>query len=262
MTTPGDRPAAEPIPPSRRIAALLREKIISGGYAPGDKLPTERALAQQHGVARNTAAAAIRILAGEGLVDTHQGSGAYVRATPRLIRLGAGRYARNLRASGLSPFGAEVTRQGRTPRVVCTSITRIEPPAEVAERLEISSRDETVVRRENHYFADESPMQIGITYAPWSIVEHSVISHSTTLGPGGIYARFDDLGHSVTRARDELSARMPIPEELAILAIPPGVPVLDLRHVSIDQNGRPFEVSHFAMRADHMAVDYDVPVED
>ena len=42
-----------PEPPSRTIAASLRDKITSGDYQPGDRLPSERALAAEFHTARN-----------------------------------------------------------------------------------------------------------------------------------------------------------------------------------------------------------------
>lgn len=247
-------------PPSRRLAALLREGIRTGRYTPGERLPTERALAVEHGIARNTAAAAIRILVGEGLVDTQRGSGAYVRGAPRLTRVGAGRYSRRLRAGGLSPFRAEVVAQGRTPAVDCVSITRVVPPIEVSTRLRLTDSGD-VVRRENHYYVDGAAVQLGVTWAAWSLVEGSPISYSAHLGPGSIYARFEDLGHVVARSLDEVSARMPIPEEIGMLDLPAGVPVLELSHTSIDQHGEPFETTTFVMRADRIAVAYDIPID-
>ena len=68
-------------PPSRAIAHRLRKQITSGDYAPGDKLPSERALAAEHGSARNTAREAIGILQNEGLVDVqHEGHGGITQA--------------------------------------------------------------------------------------------------------------------------------------------------------------------------------------
>jgi GntR family transcriptional regulator len=68
------------------------------------------------------------------------------------LRFGAERYARSLRQeTGLSPYRAQVSRQGRVASVDCTSITRITAPAEIAERLLIDAEVETVVRRENWY---------------------------------------------------------------------------------------------------------------
>ena len=55
---------------------------------------------------------------------------------------------------------------------------------------------------------------------------------------------------------------MPTPEEAGGLLIPDGVPVLDVLHTGIDQDGRPFEVTSFVMRADYTGLDYKMPVDD
>jgi GntR family transcriptional regulator len=39
------------------------------------------------------------------------------------------------------------------------------------------------------------------------------------------------------------------------------VPVLDVLHTSLDQQGQPYELTRFVMRADRTGLLYDVPVE-
>jgi GntR family transcriptional regulator len=251
------------LPPSRRIADALRQAITEGQYAPGARLPSERELAAQYGSARNTAREAISLLQAEGLVDVQHGRGAFVRRPAPLLRLGANRYSRRVRSeTGLSPFRAEAERQGKTARVDVPEISRVVPPPDVAERLGVALDEPSVVQRVNHYFADEEPVQIGITYIPREIVEDSVLSREAKMGPGSIYARFEDLGHTITRAREEISSRMPRPDEVEILRVPPGVPVIEVLHTGIDQDGRAFEVTRFVMRADLNGLYYDIPVED
>ena len=250
-------------PASRRLARELRRQIIEGLIPAGERLPSERTLASQHRIARNTAREAIRILGDEGLVDAEQGRGVFVRTKPRLLRFGSNRYSRSLRSeTGLSPYRAEVDKQGRTASVDCTSIERVAPPTNVAERLGVSSTSLSVVRRENWYYADEEPMQVGVTYIPWTIAKGSVLGTSADMGKGSLYARFEERGHAITRIREEVSARMPTPDETRGLRIPDGVPVLDIVHTGIDQDGTPFEVTQFIMRSDHNALDYTMPVED
>lgn len=53
----------------------LRRAILGGGYAPGDRLPPERRLAEQVGVSRLTLRSALSKLEGEGLIQARQGSG-------------------------------------------------------------------------------------------------------------------------------------------------------------------------------------------
>jgi DNA-binding GntR family transcriptional regulator len=65
-------------PVYRQVADQLRQAITSGTYAPGDKLPSARALAREFGIAPNTAASAVDQLRGEGLIASWQGRGVYV----------------------------------------------------------------------------------------------------------------------------------------------------------------------------------------
>jgi len=256
-------PLPRELPPSRRVADELRRAIATGALAPGDQLPSERALAERHGVARNTAREAMRILADEGLVTAVHGKGVYVRKSRRLFRFGSDRYSNRLREeTGLSPYRAELAKQVRTARVDCTSITRVSPPEQIATRLNLDPEATTVARRENWYYADDEPVQVGVTYIPWQIAEGTVLATSAQMGKGSLYARFEDGGHRITRVREEISARMPSPEETRGLSIPEGVPVIDVIHTGIDQDGMPFEVTHFVMRADLNGLDYNMPVED
>ena len=260
MTPPHPRSEA-PRGDFRVIAQQLRDAIASGEFGPGDRLPSERELATEHGVARNTAREAIAQLRREGLVTAEHGRGVFVREKPRWMRFGRRRYSAAMRTfNDLGPFGAEAAAQGRLPHVDCTSITRTEPPDDVADRLGIDV-DTPVVRRENWYSADDEPVQMGVTFAQWSIVEGTPVADSVDMGPDGIYGQFSARGHVITHIREEISARMPTRYEAERLRIPEGVPVIELWHTGIDAEGQPFEVTHFVMRADVAALDYDMPVE-
>ena len=63
------------------------------------------------------------------------------------------------------------------------------------------------------------------------------------------------------RAGQEISARMPHPDESRLLRLRPGVPVLDVWHTSLDQDGQPYKLTRFVMRGDMTGLLYDVPVE-
>jgi GntR family transcriptional regulator len=69
-----------PEPMYRQIAAELERRIDAGQYAPNRPIPSEAALCQEFEVGRNTARAAIRLLAEKGRVVTVKGKGSYVRA--------------------------------------------------------------------------------------------------------------------------------------------------------------------------------------
>jgi GntR family transcriptional regulator len=63
-----------------QLAELLRARIISGDWGPGEQLPSEQALADEAGVSRPTVRAAVRILSATGLVRVRPGAGTFVTA--------------------------------------------------------------------------------------------------------------------------------------------------------------------------------------
>src|SRR3954463_21606 len=63
---------------AEEIVSQLRGLILRGDYAPGDKLPPERRLAEELGVNRASLREAIKSLEQMGLVKTRQGDGTRV----------------------------------------------------------------------------------------------------------------------------------------------------------------------------------------
>lgn len=67
----------------RRIESL----ISSGQWKRGQRLPTERALAAELGVSRNTVSLAYRQLEAEGLITSRQGRGTFVAEADDILRM-------------------------------------------------------------------------------------------------------------------------------------------------------------------------------
>ena len=61
-----------------RLANLLRQQISDRALRPGQPTPSITTLTQEHGIARQTAAKALRLLEAEGLVYRVPGLGYYV----------------------------------------------------------------------------------------------------------------------------------------------------------------------------------------
>ncbi|MFC3686722.1 PLP-dependent aminotransferase family protein [Aquipuribacter hungaricus] len=68
---------------SRRIADDLRARVAAA--APGERLPSTRALVAAHGASPVTVQRAVQALVAQGLVETRPGTGTFVRA-PRTVR--------------------------------------------------------------------------------------------------------------------------------------------------------------------------------
>ena len=63
------------------IAEDLRAAIRTGALAPGDRVPSIRALGEQYGVSPQYAATALRTLATQGWIDVHRGRPSVVADT-------------------------------------------------------------------------------------------------------------------------------------------------------------------------------------
>jgi GntR family transcriptional regulator, transcriptional repressor for pyruvate dehydrogenase complex len=87
VTTPRFRPA-RPRRAFDEITSQVREMVRRGELSPGDRLPSERALAEQFLVSRNTVREAMRMLEVVGLVELRRGAtgGAFIaQADPRRV---------------------------------------------------------------------------------------------------------------------------------------------------------------------------------
>jgi GntR family transcriptional repressor for pyruvate dehydrogenase complex len=71
-------PAASTPSRADTLFARLERDILTGRQKPGDKLPTEKAFAEQEGVSRTVVREAIARLIAQGLAKPRQGSGLYV----------------------------------------------------------------------------------------------------------------------------------------------------------------------------------------
>ena len=60
------------------IARCLKDRIRSGAYIPGQKLPSEAELCREFSTSRLSVRGAIGQLSAQGLIQTHQGKGSFV----------------------------------------------------------------------------------------------------------------------------------------------------------------------------------------
>jgi multiple sugar transport system substrate-binding protein len=68
----------QPIPLYYQLKTLLLEEILSGRYGPGEQLPTEHELCEQHGISRTPVSRALSELADEGVILRHRRRGTFV----------------------------------------------------------------------------------------------------------------------------------------------------------------------------------------
>jgi len=88
----------EALPPYRRIAAKIRDRIIRSELQPGERIPSVREIMKSEGVSTATATRVAAVLREEGYAKTVPGIGT-VAALPRTLTTGPDRL-QMLRATG------------------------------------------------------------------------------------------------------------------------------------------------------------------
>ncbi len=69
---------------SEQVVSALRAQVLGGEFSAGQKLPTENRLTETFGVSRTVIREAMATLAADGLVESRQGAGVFVRERPSL----------------------------------------------------------------------------------------------------------------------------------------------------------------------------------
>lgn len=241
----------------KQIADHLRDAIARAQLREGERLPSEAQLMEYYGVARMTIRNALRVLQDEGLTTAEHGRGVYVRARPPVRRLASDRFAQRHRKEGNAAFNAEAAQIGARPEVDMLTVTESRPPLEIADRLGLDDT-QVVVVRSRRYILDGQPVETAVSYIPCDLARGTPVADLNP-GPGGIYARLEEQGHTLARFTEDVTARMPTPEEAKVLSLRPGVPVFRLTRTAYDVSGRAVEVCDTVMAADAYQLSYELP---
>ncbi len=208
----------------QRIATELREAVFNGQLPPGSQLPTEQELGERYKVSRNTVRLALGQLANEGISTSTPGRGTFVRDRAMLTYHAARAEAANLQSDWMTDaYYTEVRQEGREPSQ--TFDMRVEPASlSVAQRLRVQEGEAVVVRR-MFRFVDGQPWSIQDSSYPMDIAQECglLVPHDI---PRGTVRTMADHGHVEVGYVDEVTTRMPTPEEARMLDLGAGVPVL------------------------------------
>ncbi|MEV4251435.1 GntR family transcriptional regulator [Streptosporangium canum] len=245
------------------MAAELREDIVRGVYRAGTMMPSLDEICVRFSVGKATAAAAYKVLEAEGLVTTHQGRGTIVLSHPDLIRLTV--RSRQIERDAYGYYsGPEVMHWRALPHAdgTLTRVITAPVPADVAEILGVTAGAPLTVRRrivgdpkigEHRQLADS-------WLAPRLVEELPALSGDT--GLGGTYDRVEEWAGRPLAWREEVSARIPSPDEAEALRMPVTTPMLRVVRVTTlpeegqEQGGRVIEVQDIRMSSARFAVGY------
>jgi len=254
----GSVPVAPSIDPDdpravyQRIADDLRMQILSGDLGPGSPLPSEAKLIRQYGSSRGPVRQAINLLRSEGLIDSHQGRGVFVRRRPA---------RRRLSIDGV----ADAAREGQDSaaeiggRLEVRRYAPIAAPADVAERLELPT-GARVLARSFRFIVEGRPAQLSDSYLPYDLVKGTPIEDpENEPWPGGTLAQLRSIGVEVREISEDVAARTPTPDEMHELGLRPGTPVFEVTR-TIHAIDRPVVTSRLVIAGDRYVLSYRIPV--
>lgn len=227
-----------------RIAAWLREGVLTGEYPPGSKLPSGRALHEKFGAAPQTIRNAISTLEREGLVYTKQGSGVMARRR-RMRTVRPARYKEPAAPGEAYSWLADAEADGERGRSELRDVGRVAPPAFVRRGLGLDDEVREVVRRVQVLYRDEEPVELVEVYVPVSIAGGTPLEKKRKIR-GGTPRLLEDLGFPTVRCEDTVSARWPTPEQAEALRSATRDPVLRTERVTYSTGEVPIQVELMA----------------
>ncbi len=216
-----------PLPRYYQLKEIMREKIRTGEWKPGDLIPSERELGELYGISRMTARQAITELVNEGLFYREQGKGTFVsrrKITQQLIHLTG--FTEDMRARGQQPATRVLSAEMR--------------PADeaLAERLRIKP-GLLIFRLHRLRLADGEPLAIEVSHISFIGCEKLL---EEDLEHNSLYRLLETrYGLPLLEADQELEAGLIGSEEAQYLKMPVGSPALFTRRVTYTERNQPIE---------------------
>jgi GntR family transcriptional regulator len=206
------------------ISQQIYQRIITGDYLPGTKLPSERELISEFQVSRITIRKAIANLVKQGLVITHQGKGVFITENRKVT------YSNPLRflADDLANQGIELSLQNIVFQPVTVS-------ADIQTILKLDNHQPTAYLQKKLLLINDIPGCVDITYILPDIAQKLAdeLQQNMTfsvLEANNLPIERVDAIIECTNANLELSK---------YLDVPLGHPLLVYRHTAYTTNNRP-----------------------
>ena len=223
-----------PVPRYYQLKEIMREKMASGEWKPGDLIPSERELGEKYGISRMTARQAITDLVNEGLFYREQGKGTFVsqrKVTQQLMRL--------------TGFTEDIRTRGQAPGTRVLSAAMRPADETTAERLRIKPQ-ELVFCLQRLRLADGEPLAIELSQLHFSGCERLL---EEDLQENSLYRLLEtQYGLPLMEAEQELEAGLAGNEESQLLKVPSGSAVLFIRRTTYTDRNQPIEYAKSVYR--------------
>ncbi|WP_406295107.1 GntR family transcriptional regulator [Embleya sp. NBC_00888] len=243
-----DEGAFDRRPLHQRIAADLRDEIMSGDLGPGVSLPSTQRLKERFDASNATIQKALQVLKDERLVVGRAGAAVTVREH-RQETVRPADFGQPAEPGRPYRWLTEADRQGKRGSIELLNVAEVRPPRDVAVHLEPGETGTAVMRRQL-LMHDGEPVELVTSYYPLELARGTALAEPRKIR-GGTPTLLAEMGFPPRRTVDRVSARVPTPEQYEALRLPSDLPILRTLRVVYSDNDRPIEVTLMA-KAGHL----------
>lgn len=210
-----------------RIHDEIKHQIETGVFEVGQRLPSERVMAEQFGVSRMTLRQAVTSLVEEGILTRYVGSGTFV-ASDRVRE----------KMRGTTSFTEIIQNLGKTPSSKVLSYQKTKANEVECDKLQLK-KGAQIIRMERIRYADELPICYEVASIPYRLIEdfakNDIANH--------FYDTLANTGKKIGRSEQIISAKIVNKEIANFLSIKQSSAILALTQISYFANSdeTPFE---------------------
>ena len=220
------------LPTYVKLKEEIQQSIENGTLVPGDRLPSERELAEAKGLSRMTVRQALSELVAAGALYREQGRGTFVSA-------------RKMQQRNIASFSETVRMRGYMPSTRVLEFAIARPPGDIAQRLMIP--DSEVYRGLRIRLADSTPVAVEEVFIPF----HICPGLERVDLVGSLYRLMTEtFGHRIGSADSSVSALLPGARYQEYLNIPRNTPVLKINSLYYSASGTTLYYERAIYRAD------------
>lgn len=220
----------------RQIQCILEQELTNGSFASGERLPTEKQLAERFGVNRHTVRQAMAELVRKELVIVEQGRGAFAYSNKLEYHL-----------ARVVKFRENILRQRRVPNEELLKSEVIPAERKTSEALQVRPTAPLVCLR-TVGIADEHPLCYTTAFVPHDRFPEFATVYRRTRSITASFRSFGVLEYF--RATTRIMSRLPTQDEARVLRVTKQCPVFVVESINKDSYETPIEYSICVWAAD------------
>lgn len=224
------------IPLYYQLENILREKIKSGEFRPGDPFPTEQQLVQSYGVSRITVRQALGSLEKDGLIVRTRGKGSFVTEKQN-----------QLEPMKLTGMIEDIIAMGIKTKTKIISFDFVHPPKDVLDNLKLNE-DQKALQIERIRMIKGAPVSYTISYIPFDLAKKITMKDLSIQPILNVLEKKCKI--KISRGFQIIEATIADSRIASFLDVMTGSPLLKIKRTVFDINNKPVEYIIILYRSD------------